>query len=87
MQVLDGPELGEDVVQVLLGGFFVHVRHDEDPAFDGADARRAGLGVRGGRVVGVGVGGGGLRGRFGRGGGCVDVHCGWGRHCGWVVEA
>lgn len=37
MQVLDVTVVREQVRDVLLGGFFVDVRRDDDPSFDTAD--------------------------------------------------
>lgn len=72
MQVLDLAKLPKQLLQVLLAGLLVDVRHQHDPPFDAAHrdrARgRADLGRRLGLVGGRGWGGG------------VDVHfCGG--HC------
>ncbi len=46
MQVLDLAKVGKFVAHVFLGRFFVHVAHDDDPAFDGADGDGAGVRAR-----------------------------------------
>lgn len=51
MQVLDLAELAEQLLQVLLASFLVHVGDQDDPAFDGAN----GDGARGRTRFGRGI--------------------------------
>lgn len=44
MQILDLSEVRKLVIQILLAGFLVNVRDDDDPAFDRADGGRIGVG-------------------------------------------
>ena len=84
VQVLDLAVLAKQLLEVFFAGFFVHVGHEDDPAFDGAHGDGAGRGTRfarrglsGGAIGGVG---GRLR---------VDVHF-IGSHCEgklWSLES
>jgi hypothetical protein len=53
MQVLDLAKVGKLVVQGLLVGLLMHVRHHDDPALDGAHRRRAAMRLH---VADVGLG-------------------------------
>lgn len=76
VQILDLPKVREQIVEILLAGFFMDIGDDDDPAFNGADGSCAGLG--------------GHRGVFGvvLGGGCgrIDVyfHFYVGHYGGWI---
>lgn len=51
MQVLDLAVVRELVIQILLARFLMHVRNDDDPAFDGADGGRIRVRLHGRRLA------------------------------------